>query len=268
MRRLFLAFAILPLAGIAQKIQFYQVSREIIETRLAAYVTKNDTREPALRRIFEDAGCSGEKLSEQPVKGLKEPNLICNLQGPRESAILVGAHFDLEEAGHGVVDNWSGASLLPSLYQGLVAVDRRHTLRFVAFSGEEKGLVGSKAYVRQMEKTREAVIAMVNLDTLGLSETEVWVSRADPKLVQIIQRAAATMELPISGMNVEQVGYTDSESFREKRIPAITIHSLTQATLPILHSPKDRIEAIRKDEYYRTYRLILAYLSLLDQTLD
>jgi hypothetical protein len=30
-------------------------------------------------------------------------------------------------------------------------------------------------------------------------------------------------------------------------------------------SPKDRIEAVHKDEYYRTYRLVLAYLALLDQ---
>ncbi len=79
---------------------------------------------------------------------------------------------------------------------------------------------------------------------------------------------AATMKLPVSAMNVDQVGSTDSESFREKKIPVITIHSLTSATLPVLHSTKDRIEVIRKDEYYRTYRLVLAYLALLDQSLE
>ena len=181
---------------------------------------------------------------------------------------MVGAHFDLEEAGDGVVDNWSGTSLLPSLYQGIAGLPRRHTFRFVAFSGEEKGQVGSKAYVRELRNTHEQVIAMINMDTLGLDETEVWVNRADSNLVRLMQLTAAAVKLPVSGMNVDEVGTTDSESFREKKIPAITIHSLSSATLPILHSPKDRIGAIHKDEYYRTYQLVLAYLAVLDQRLD
>jgi hypothetical protein len=233
-----------------------------------AYVTKNDKREPAVRDLFEDAGCVGEKLAELPVKGLKAPNLICSLPGTEQFVIVVGAHFDLVESGDGVADNWSGASLLPSLYQGIAGVSRRHTFRFVAFSGEEKGLVGSKAYVEQLRKTHEPVTAMVNMDTFGLAETEVWVSHADPKLVDLMRRSAAALKLPLSGMNVDGVGSTDSESFRAKKIPAITNHSVTSATLPILHSAKDRIEAVHKDEYYRTYRLVLAYLAVPDLGLD
>jgi Zn-dependent M28 family amino/carboxypeptidase len=210
----------------------------------------------------------GERLTEQAVKGLKAPNLICSLPGATESIVVVGAHFDLVEVGDGVVDNWSGASLLPSLYEGIAGVPRRHTFRFVAFSGEEKGLAGSKAYVQQLGKTHEQVIAMVNMDTLGLAESEVWVNRADSKLVQLMDVTAAALKLPVSGVNVEQVGSTDSEPFREKKIPAITIHSLTQQTLPILHSSKDRIEAVHKGEYYRTYQLVLGYLAVLDQKLD
>lgn len=129
-------------------------------------------------------------------------------------------------------------------------------------------MVGSKAYVHELGKTHEQVIAMVNMDTLGLAETEVWASRADPELVRLIELAAASVNLPISGVNVDRAGSTDSESFRASKIPAITIHSLTSATLPILHSAKDRIQAIDKDAYYRTYRLVLAYLAVLDQKLN
>ena len=199
---------------------------------------------------------------------MKAPNLICTLKGASETVIVVGAHFDLVEAGDGVVDNWTGASLLPSLYQGLASEARRHTFRFVAFSGEEKGLVGSRAYVRELDKTKERDIAMVNMDTLGLGESLVWTSRADPKLVRLIAVAADALKLPVSGMNLEEVGTADSESFTQNKIPAITIHSLTAETLTILHSKKDKIEQVRSEEYYRSYRLILAYLALLDQTLE
>jgi Iap family predicted aminopeptidase len=258
----------LSVTATAQTLRYNTVSQEIVEQRLGAFVTRNNLREPAIRRIFENAGCSAEKLTEQPVKGQKAPNLICALPGNTDRDIVVGAHFDLVEAGQGVVDNWSGASLLPSLYQGLASEPRRHTFRFVAFTGEEPGLFGSKAYVQQVAKTHQWVSAMVNMDTLGLAETEVWVSHADPNLVRLIRAAAATVKLPVSGVNVDNVGTTDSEPFREKKIPAITIHSVTAATLPILHTYRDRIEAIHKDEYYRTYQLVLAYLALLDQSLD
>ena len=252
----------------AQTVQFSVVPRATVEKRLEAFPTKNPQREPALRRIFEEAGCPPGELTEQPVKGLKAPNLICTFPGEMESEIVVGAHFDLEEAGQGVVDNWSGASLLPSLYEGLSMFPRRHSFRFVSFAGEEKGMLGSQAYVRQMMKTGETAVAMVNLDTLGLTESEVWVHRADPKLVKLLELTAAATMLPVSAMNVDSVGSTDSESFREKKSPAITIHSLTTETLPILHSSKDRLEAIHRDEYYRTYRLVLAYLAVLDHELD
>ena len=252
----------------APAIQFAPVAESVIEQRLDAYATKNDLREPAVRRLFEDAGCGDDKLSEQKVGGTKAPNLICTSPGSSESEIVVGAHFDLIEAGHGVVDNWTGASLLPSLYQGLAVLPRHHTFRFVAFAGEEKGLLGSQAYVKQVRKTHEPVIAMVNMDTLGLAETEVWVSHADPKLVRLMQAAASATHLPLTGMNVDQVGTTDSQSFMAWKIPAITVHSLTSDTLDILHSSKDRIEAVHMDRYYRTYRLVLAYLALLDVSLN
>ena len=252
----------------AQQLEFQFVPRPLIEERLRSYTIKNSEREPGLRKLFEDAGCKGDNLAEQTVKSQKQPNLVCTLPGASESTIVVGAHFDLAERGQGVVDNWSGASLLPSLYQALSGSKPQHTFVFVGFMGEEKGLIGSQAFVKQLGKNPETrVRAMVNLDTLGLADTEVWVSHADKELVDWMWKAAAATNLPIAPMNVERVGSTDSESFREKKIPAITIHSLTNETWPILHSVKDRIDAIHLEEYYRTYKLMSAYLVVLDQKL-
>ena len=250
-------------------IRYKLAPQSLIEQRLRSYTRKNSTREPELETLFLDAGCAGDALTEHPVPHEKAPNLVCTLEGTTQSTIIVGAHFDLVEAGSGVVDNWSGASLLPSLYQGLAGTERQHTFKFVAFCGEEDGLVGSKAFVKELgSEGRKHAKAMVNMDTLGLSDTEIWVSRADPKLVEILGSVAKATNLPVTGMNVERVGSTDSESFREHKIPAITVHSLTQSTLSILHSPRDRIEAIDMNRYYASYRLIVAYLAALDQRLD
>lgn len=262
-----LAFWAIASLAAAQQIQFDPVSQDIVDQRVHAFTKKNATRAAALHRLFEDAGCAGDALADQPVKGMHEPNVVCTQRGETDAVIVVGAHFDLVEAGQGVVDNWSGASLLPSLFQGLSKIPRKHGFVFVGFTGEEKGLVGSKAYVKQMGDSLAHVQAMVNMDTLGLSDTKIWASHADPSLVDWAAATASTLKLPVGVVNVDQVGSSDSESFRERRIPAITIHSLTQDTLRILHSPKDRIEALHIDEYYRTYRFVLGYLAVLDEKL-
>jgi hypothetical protein len=64
--------------------------------------------------VFAGAGCG--QVIEQPVKWSRQGNVVCTLPGKGEGTIVVGAHFDKSNA-LGVVDNWSGASLLPSLYQ-------------------------------------------------------------------------------------------------------------------------------------------------------
>jgi Iap family predicted aminopeptidase len=69
-------------------------------------------------------------------------------------------------------------------------------------------------------------------------------------------------------MNVDRVGLSDGTSFREKKLPTVDLHSLTQETFPILHTPRDTWKAFRFDDYYETYRLINAYLLVLDQKLQ
>src|ERR1035438_1781217 len=75
-----------------------------------------------------------QSLEEQSVKHVKIPNLICALPGQADSRILVTAHTDHVAVGDGTVDNWSGASMLPDLYESLRAAPRRHTVVFIGFT--------------------------------------------------------------------------------------------------------------------------------------
>jgi Peptidase family M28 len=252
----------------AQNIRYKPVSREVVEGRLKRYIGNNRQREATLKEIFAEAGCGGQHLSEQPVKGSKLPNIICLLPGSSDKAIIVGAHFDRVSEGDGVVDNWSGASMLPSLYEAVKIEPRKHTYIFIGFTDEEPGEVGSRFYVQQMTREQvEAIDAMVNMDTLGLAPTEVWTSHSDKRLISALAYIAKKLNLPLTGVDVEQVGSTDAEQFAERQIPRITIHSLTQQSwnAHILHTSKDRISAMRLDDYYQTYNLLAAYVAFLDQ---
>lgn len=244
----------------AEGIRFHSFPRDVIEQRLKLATPDNKERFLRLRTLFLEAGCN---VTEQIVSKKGEPNIICALKGETDRVIIVGAHFDANSPG--VADNWSGAALLPSLFQSLGSAPRRHSFVFVGFTDEEKGLLGSKKYVKEMTKEFQArAVAMINFDTLGLSTPNVWVSRSDKTLVGWLQAAAEFAKLKLSGVEIAQVGSTDSESFAPTKIPRITISSVTQETLGILHSPKDTLDVIQMADYYDTYKLLALYLALLD----
>jgi len=253
----------------AENFRYDPVSRQVIEGRLRRYAGNNKQREATLKQMFAEAGCADQHISEQQVKGSKLPNVICLLPGSSDSLIVVGAHFDRADRSDGVVDNWSGASLLPSLYEALKIELRKHTYVFIGFTDEEQGEVGSRFYVQQMTNEQVAATdAMVNMDTLGLASTEFWISHSDKRLAGALSYIAKQLNLPVAGANVEQLGLsTDAEQFSERNIPRITIHSLTQESWDahILHTSKDKISAMRLDDYYQTYRLLAAYIAFLDQ---
>lgn len=255
-------------AATAQSLRYNRVSRDVVEKRLGEYAGDNSQREATLKRIFTEAGCDDQHLSEQAVKESKLPNIVCVLPGTSDKVIIVGAHFDRVSQGDGVVDNWSGASLLPSLYEAVQTEPHKHTYIFIGFTDEEKFEVGSRFYVQHMSKEQVAAThAMVNMDSLGLGPTQVWGSHSDQFLVGALGYVAKRLNAPVSIVDVDQVGSTDSEQFAARNIPRITVHSLTQKLWEArsIHSSNDKASAIRLNDYYQTYGLLAAYLTFLDQ---
>ena len=243
-------------------------TRDVIEKHLKSFSTRNALREGLIRKWLAEAGCKDANLSEQEFDRKLPPNVICLLPGETREIIVVGAHTDHVEVGDGVVDNWTGAVLLPALLYSLSAQPRRHTFVFVGFAAEEKGLVGSQYYVEHMTREQRGQIeGMVNFDSLGLGPTEVWASHADKVLLDSLDAVAMACRLPVSVMDVGEESSADSEAFAAQKIRRITLHSVTQRTLSILHSEDDRMAAIRMKDYYDSYRLIAAYLAYLDDGL-
>lgn len=252
-------------------ITYILLPRPVIEARLGQYAGDDKQREATLKKMFTESGCGAEDLSEQPVKGSTLPNLICVLPGDSEKTIIIGAHFDHVPAGNGVVDNWSGAALLPSLYQSVKSAERTHTYIFIAFTDEERGQVGSRYYARRMTKQQVAnTDAMVNIEALGLAPAEVWASHSDNRLIGNLLYVAHLLEMTVAGVDVQSSGSTDSEQFGDRHIPRITIHSLTQQAWEdrILHTAKDNLVAVQLDDYYKSYSLLAPYVAFLDQSKD
>src|SRR5512138_75166 len=119
------------------------------------------------------------------VGGLTGRNVIGVLPGHdpvlRNEAVIVGAHYDhlglggfgsLDPDSNGKVhngadDNASGAAMLIDIAQRLSAAPPARTVVFIAFSGEELGLLGSAYYVKQPVYPLSTTLAMINLDMVG-----------------------------------------------------------------------------------------------------
>ena len=266
-------FLLLSWCGWAQpaRLEFKPLKQAVIQQRLESLSPKVSARRATLESLFREAGCDGANLSTQRVPGSKEPNLVCTLPGTAADAsvIVVGGHFDLAEKGAGAVDDWSGAVLLPSLYECLRGTPRKHAYVFIAFAAEEVGLHGSREYVKTLSPAaQQGIHAMINLECLGLSTPKVWASRADKHLLEGYARVARALGMEPEGSNVDKVGDDDSRPFLDARIPVLTVHSITSQNLGVLHSVRDQVSAIDPDEYYAAYRLTAAYLTYLDSWVE
>lgn len=265
MRRTIVVLSIFGVAAfcLAQKLRFTTVDRDQV-LELATKAPETDRqRAVQLKELFLDAGCNGESLKEQKIEGAETPNVICELHGESVETIIVGAHYERTSSPARPIDNWTAASLLPSLYHSLADRRRRHRMIFVEFADRGNELSGAEYFAGHLNAPELAhVEAMINLDALGLSPTKVWTAHSDKELVNALVQMMYVMKLSASQIDIAAAGSSDSEPFAMRKIPQITVHSMTQQNVAERSASK-----FRAGNYYDTYRLLCSYLAYLDATL-
>ena len=88
--------------------------------------------------------------------------------GDPNNVIVVGAHLDSVGVGAGINDNGSGSAGILEIAEQLEGVAVRNKIRFIWFSAEESGLLGSEAYVASLPaRERDRIAAMLNFDMIG-----------------------------------------------------------------------------------------------------
>ena len=155
-----------------------------------------------------------------------------------QEAVVLGAHYDHvglggrfssapERAGeihNGADDNASGIAALIEIARS-AASDRLRfprSLVFVAFAGEERGLLGSKHYAGTPVIPLADTVMMVNLDMIGRSQGRVEVGglAATPALQADVDAAARIADINVS-RGGPGAGRSDDSSFNDRRVPAL-----------------------------------------------
>lgn len=126
---------------------------------------------------FIDAGYTPQTQSVVlPATGNEMPNVYAELPGTQCSnrVLVVGAHYDSTTAGNPAADdNASGVAGLFELARALRDHPLPATLRFVAFSYEEDGLVGSFAMANRDVAEHNDIIGALSLEMIGFTTTGV-----------------------------------------------------------------------------------------------
>ena len=165
-------------------------------------------------------------------------NVIAEIPGKRDEFITLSAHYDSTALSHGSYDNMSGCVGLLGVMDVLRNVDLNYGLRFVFCGSEERGLLGSKAYVRDHEDELEKTALNINLDMIGCIMGKFIASvSAEDKLAHYISYMGAELGFPISS----KVGVysSDSTPFADKGVPALSFARLASGNAAPIHCRYD-----------------------------
>ena len=144
------------------------------EQRAAAYIEQQ----------WIDQGLSPYSSSFNINDETLSKNIIVDLKGQSDKTLIIAAHYDstgAKEGSVGATDNASSVAALLALSHNLRNQMLTVNIRFIAFGAEEIGLLGSKAYVKQLSREELAnIVGMINLDTI-VGGDNLYIHSAHPE---------------------------------------------------------------------------------------
>lgn len=169
------------------------------------------------------------RASEQAVDGY---NVIAEIPGgaKKDEVVMVGAHFDSWHSGTGATDNGAGSAVMMEVVRILKALDLKldRTVRIGLWSGEEQGLYGSKAYVKEHfgdPKTMKVTAAHAkfsgyfNLDNGSGKIRGVYLQNNDAMRPLFEEWQAPFRDLGVTAVSIRNTGGTDHLSFDAVGLP-------------------------------------------------
>ena len=152
-------------------------------------------------------------------------NVEARIQGSdrADEILTLTAHYDSVPEGPGAYDNMAGAAIIMEVCRYLKKHQPRRTVEFVWFGAEEKGLLGSRHYIKLHEQELGKHRFNMNVDLAGqLVGGNVIGVTADPSVCSMLTYLAAETGIGMTTKN--QIWGSDSNTFAWKGIPAMTLN--------------------------------------------
>src|SRR5579862_645360 len=179
---------------------------------------------------------------------LTTANVVAEIRGSEhpEQFVVLGAHLDSWELGTGALDNGCNAAMVIDALHAIRAsgVRPKRSIRFVLFSGEEEGLLGSEAYARQHREELDNALAAVIFDSGSGRVTGFTLSgRTD------LAGATRALMAPLNSMGVKDVTQdadmgTDNFDFLLEGVPTLVANQDAANYMQNYHAMSDTFDKV------------------------
>lgn len=173
--------------------------------------------------------------------------------GHPEKVVIIGGHYDSIAPGGDVApgadDNASGTACVLECARILSQYDFDYTIVFIAFSGEELGLLGSEAFAARADANGEDVVAMINVDMIGYlaggdaMDLDVIVDNRSTWLGDLLKGVAAMYvpELPTIDGSLPPGNNSDHVPFGRHGFDAVMVWEDSDNHSPYIHTANDLV---------------------------
>ena len=199
-------------------------------------------------------------------------NVLAEIPGTdpalRDQVVMIGAHLDSWHTAMGATDNADGAAIVLEAMRILKAIGAqpRRTIRVALWSGEEEGLLGSRAWVQQHlagaanATAREKMSVYFNIDP-GTGPIYGWFSEGNAAAKTIFD---AWLE-PFKDLGARRnliagIGSTDHLSFIAEGVPGFNpVQDYTGYDVRMHHTNVDTMERMRAEDLKQAAVIFAAF---------
>jgi Zn-dependent M28 family amino/carboxypeptidase len=174
-------------------------------------------------------------------------NVVAEIRGSErpDEIVLLGAHLDSWDLGTGALDNGVNCALVVDVARVIASGPRpKRTIRFVLFTGEEAGLLGSHGYARAHRAELDRHVAVVIHD-IGDGRITGYYTNGRPDIDAAVR---AVLE-PVAargagGVNEEAILGTDNFDFLLEGVPNLVANQETARYLADYHAESDTFDKV------------------------
>ena len=238
--------------------------RDIDQRELRSYVSQgrkipgvNINAKDAIELVRADVKTVKIRLQQEEYKGTSH-NVVLELPGEVEETIAFTAHYDSTSLSQGAYDNMSGCVGLLHMAEYFSSHPHRYGLRFLWCGSEERGLLGSKAWVARHPEEVKKTVLNINLDMIGcIMGKFIACCTTEEALTHYIRYFSLEQGF---GVEVKQDVYSsDSTPFADAGVPAVSFARIAPNNTATIHNSYDTANLMKAGQMLIDMEFILSF---------
>lgn len=221
----------------------------------------NINAKEAIKIVENNGKIASIELEQDEYKG-NSHNVVVDLPGETDEYIVLTAHYDSTALSEGAYDNMSGSVGILALAEYFSKNPHRYGIRVIWCGSEERGLLGSKAYVKDHEIELEKIVFNVNLDMIGCTMGKfIACCTSEENLVSFIKYLSN-----IEGFAVEtsqDVYSSDSTPFADKGVPAVSFARIAPPNTATIHNSYDTKKVMKMEHMEKDIAFITSFVEIM-----